>query len=284
MPSYKLKFFKDHFVPFVESKKKPDEKGELKENIIGVTTKELCEYYRVQTGKSITTDAMKKTYLNELLNNGYIDEEDSLIDKRQKIYRHIVDIPASDHEKISNYRNSDQFDNFMQHSKLILPKNFINVPENWLKLVILDLIKYRIEPPRFLILDENNNELCLCRFIEEYEKHTSLIRYFSKPKFKEYHSKLFGTMKYFKQFNAEEYEKLSNHNKFVQLDNSDVKNSCQSESKNVEKETNSMHKNDNEVSSNTDKLPQDSTCSLFRLHKRAKPKAMILYFIIGNRV
>jgi hypothetical protein len=172
----------------------------------------------------------------------------------------------------------------MQHSKLILPKNFINVPENWLKLVILDLIKYRIEPPRFLILDENNNELCLCRFIEEYEKHTSLIRYFSKPKFKEYHSKLFGTMKYFKQFNAEEYEKLSNHNKFVQLDNSDVKNSCQSESKNVEKETNSMHKNDNEVSSNTDKLPQDSTCSLFRLHKRAKPKAMILYFIIGNRV
>jgi hypothetical protein len=92
MPSYKLKFFKDHFVPFVESKKKPDEKGELKENIIGVTTKELCEYYRVQTGKSITTDAMKKTYLNELLNNGYIDEEDSLIDKRQKIYRHIVDI------------------------------------------------------------------------------------------------------------------------------------------------------------------------------------------------
>jgi hypothetical protein len=40
MPSYKLKFFKDYFVPLVESKKKPHEKGELKENIIGVTTKE----------------------------------------------------------------------------------------------------------------------------------------------------------------------------------------------------------------------------------------------------
>jgi hypothetical protein len=45
---------------------------------------------------------MKKTYLNELLNNGYIDEEDSIIDKRQKIYRHIVDIPASDPENMSN--------------------------------------------------------------------------------------------------------------------------------------------------------------------------------------
>jgi hypothetical protein len=62
-------------------------------------------------------------------------------------------------------------------------------------------------------------------------------------------------MKYFKQFIAEEYKKLSNHDKFVHLDNSDV----QSTSKNVEKETNSMHGNDNQVSSNTDKLPQDSS-------------------------
>jgi hypothetical protein len=80
----------------------------------------------------------------------------------------------------------------------------------------------RLDPPRFSILDESNNELCLCKFVEEYEKHTTLIRYFSRPIFKEYRRKLFGTMKYFKQFTAEEYEKLSNHDKFVQLDNSDV--------------------------------------------------------------
>jgi hypothetical protein len=95
MPSYKLKFFKDYFVPLVESKpevnSETDTKGNvIKEKIIGVTTRELCEYYKQETGKSITTDAMKKIYLNELLNNGYIDEEDSLIDKRQKIYHHIV--------------------------------------------------------------------------------------------------------------------------------------------------------------------------------------------------
>jgi hypothetical protein len=116
-------------------------------------------------------------------------------------------------------------------------------------------LKYRIYPPQLLILDENDNELCICRFIEEYEKHTKLIRYFSRPKFKEYHSKLFGTMKYFKQSSAEEYEELSNHDKFLQLDNSDVQDSCQSESsesKNVEKETNSMHENDNGMSSKTD--------------------------------
>jgi nitrite reductase/ring-hydroxylating ferredoxin subunit len=197
MPSYKLKFFKDYFVPLVESKpevnSETDSKGNvIKEKIIGVTTRELCERYKQETGKSITTDAMKKIYLNELLNNGYIDEEDSVIDKRQKIYRHIVDIPVSDHEKISNYTNPDQFDNSMQHSKLILPKNFKEIPENWLKLEILGFLKYRIDPPVLSIVDENNNELCLCKFIEEYEKHTSLIRYFSRLKFAEYHSKLFS--------------------------------------------------------------------------------------------
>jgi hypothetical protein len=136
----------------------------------------------------------------------------------------------------------------MEHSKLILPKNFTNIPENWLKLEILDLIKYRIDPPRFLILDENNSEQCLCKFVEEYEKHTSLIRYFSKLKFKEYSSKLFGTMKYFKQFSTEEYEKLSNHDKFVQLDNSDV----QSASRNTERKTYSMQTDNTVASSNAD--------------------------------
>ena len=47
------------------------------------------------------------------------------------------------------------------------------------------------------------------------------------------------------------HEQLSNHDKFVQLDNSDM----QFSSKNVEK----MHGNDNQVSSNTDNLPQDSS-------------------------
>jgi hypothetical protein len=65
MPSYKLKFFKDYFVPLVESKSEvdseTDSKGNvIKEKIIGVTTRELCEYYKQQTGKSINTDTMKK--------------------------------------------------------------------------------------------------------------------------------------------------------------------------------------------------------------------------------
>jgi hypothetical protein len=64
-------------------------------------------------------------------------------------------------------------------------------------------------------------------------------------------------MKYFKQFSAEEYEKLSNHDKFVQLDNFDVHDSSQSESTyNVGRETKSIQENDR-ISSNADKVSDD---------------------------
>ena len=122
---------------------------------------------------------------------------------------------------MSNYTNLDKFDNFAQGSKLLLPKNCINIQENWLKPEILTLKNYRIDIGDFTLVDPNGNELCLCGFEKYYEneKHTKLIRYFSKPEFKEYHSNTFGNMKYFKLFTNEEYEKLSNGDKFVQFDN-----------------------------------------------------------------
>jgi hypothetical protein len=52
------------------SKTGPDESADYlkKETIIAVTTKQLCEFYKKTTGKNISTDNMKKSFLNELLN------------------------------------------------------------------------------------------------------------------------------------------------------------------------------------------------------------------------
>ena len=86
MPAYKLKFFKEIFVRLYRSKSEPDTEGDNHEKRIAVTSKQLCNYFVDETGKTITTDNLKKTYLVELLNSGYIDEEDPFIDKRQKIY------------------------------------------------------------------------------------------------------------------------------------------------------------------------------------------------------
>ncbi|MDN5866821.1 MAG: hypothetical protein L0H55_05410, partial [Candidatus Nitrosocosmicus sp.] len=61
-------------------------------------------------GRAITTDNIKKTYLFELKNNGLIDDVDSIIDKRRKIFYPIVDIFSSSSNNI-NYTNLDQNDN-----------------------------------------------------------------------------------------------------------------------------------------------------------------------------
>ena len=49
-----------------------------------VYTDELAEIYKQKKGKPPTTDAIKKTCLTELKNNGLIDEFDFSIDKRKK--------------------------------------------------------------------------------------------------------------------------------------------------------------------------------------------------------
>jgi transposase len=107
----------------------------------------------------------------------YIDEEDSVLDKRQKIYYPLVELHdkidegrEEQQEKIRNCLTSDGVDNFMQYSKLIVPKNCTNIHENWLKFEILCLMKYPLQVEKFSLLDKHDNELCICRFEKEYEK------------------------------------------------------------------------------------------------------------------
>lgn len=82
--SYKLKFLKEDFLPLYNSKTRPDGKDCKVEKMKAVTSKELCDYFKAKHNKSITTDTLEKTYMNELQNNGLIDSDDSVIDGRQK--------------------------------------------------------------------------------------------------------------------------------------------------------------------------------------------------------
>jgi hypothetical protein len=225
MPSYKLKFFKDVFLPLYRSKSGPDKTEKVQdeqkeEKRIAVTTKQLCDYYKQEKGKIITTNNLKKTFLNELLNNGYIDEEDSVLDKRQKIYYPLVDFPGEDNEieeKIRNCSTSSGADNFIHHSKLILPKNCTYADKNWLKFEILDIIKYPLQVKKFALLDKHDNELCICRFEKEYEKTTTLSGYFSDPQNNDNLQKIFGDIKYLGKISLEQYEKISTQDEVVQF-------------------------------------------------------------------
>ena len=126
-------------------------------------------------GKSINTNNLKQTYLNEFLNHELIDEVESELDKRQKIYFPLVDLPIlagnqETYEKIKKLSNSDRMDNILQHPQILLPKNCINIPNNWLELEIFDLIKYPLKLDKFELYNENGERICICKFVKDYEK------------------------------------------------------------------------------------------------------------------
>lgn len=69
------------------------------------------------------------------------------------------------------------------------------VVEKWLELEILMLLKYGIGKTKiFQLLDEENNELCICQFVQRYNKYGKLIRYFQYDESCVYSSKVFGKM------------------------------------------------------------------------------------------
>ena len=186
LPPYKMRFFKEVFYSLYKSKRGPDKSkdGTKEENEEAVTTSQLKDEYKSKFGKIITVDSLKKTFLNELHNNGFIEEEDSIIDKRYKIYKPLI--AGNVDEKISLISNSGQFDNFLQHSPLLLPKNCKLPPKNWLEMEISGFTKYRIDETSnefikmedFKILDNNDNRVSIDEFIKKYETTCPVIRYF----------------------------------------------------------------------------------------------------------
>lgn len=216
IPTYKLKFFRETFLPLFNTKTCPDKSadGQEEEKIIAITSRQLCNYYKENSGKSMSTNSLKETYLNEFINNGLIDEEDSILDKRQKIYYPVVDSLYEDDKndfklKIKKLSNSDRMDNILQHSKLFLPKNCRDIQENWLELEIFDLIKCPVQLHKFELYDKNNERLCICKFVRSFQQSFKLTGYFSKPIVCNYNSKIFGKIKYLGTEYTECYEQLS---------------------------------------------------------------------------
>jgi hypothetical protein len=161
IPKYKIEFFNDVFYPCFKSKNEvPDSSkdGSKQEDRIAVTARQLCDAFKKVKGKSITTDNLKKTYLDELMSNGLIDYDKSNIDAKQYIYYPIVEpfasptatsdaiVVAENEEKsLSLLSNSDQFDNVSQYSSSIYEKITKNIIETWLFYEIMRLLCYRID-------------------------------------------------------------------------------------------------------------------------------------------
>jgi hypothetical protein len=191
IPSYKLQFFKDIFCKLYKSKTEADSNDGKQEDRIAVTTKELCEYYKQRTNKSITTNNMKTTFLNELQNAGYIDCEPSKIDNRKYIFWQVID-PTDDRGVIiKNNVDADAMDNNLRYARINLPRNCRNIPENWLLSAILELMEYPVRANNFTLLGRDESPVSITEFIKDYENSSKLTNYFVKRNY----PTIFGELK-----------------------------------------------------------------------------------------
>ena len=245
IPAYKIKFYREIFLPLFCSKSKPDEKNGKGEKIIAVTTKELADCYKQKTRKAIGIDNLRKTILVELINNDYISQMESELDSRQFIYYPLefdgsqIEISPSEKQEqikdegnISKISNLSNFDNNLHVPPIKIPKFCKNIPKEWLIYEILGLARYRIDldnfagpladylnnHEKFQLLDTRGKKLKVSEFVVEYEKDLKLIRYFFKPDISNYHSKIFGDMKLLQINPSESWEKLTNQSKFDKKD------------------------------------------------------------------
>ena len=189
-----MKFFKEVFYPKWRSKTHFDKSkdGSIEEDSIAITARELADWYKSKFGRSWSSENIRKTYLEELHNNGIIEEEVSKVDKRHKIYYPLI----NDEQIIWKFRNPSEFRNFLQHSPILLPRNCKLPNENWLIMEILSFLESGIGQGEMEIFDKNGTKQTIKEFISEYERLVSLIPYFKKGNYRNFSSEIFGEMKY----------------------------------------------------------------------------------------
>jgi len=144
LPKFKAEFYNMIFYPCFANKTEPDTnnkegKDRKEEEIIAVTTRQLCDYYKEIKKKPITTDNLKHTYLNQLINEGIIDYTESKINTRQNIYYPLVT------DSLSIESIMSPIDKDSQQSSNINGKITINITEGWIFQEIIGLIRYRLD-------------------------------------------------------------------------------------------------------------------------------------------
>ena len=71
----------------------------------------------------------------------------------------------------------------------------MKIKKDWLKLEILGLLEYGIERDQLRLFNENcTDTYCICQFVKEYEKTSSLSLYFSNGENGTSHNEIFGTL------------------------------------------------------------------------------------------
>jgi hypothetical protein len=120
---YILDWYYDIFLETYDAKSEPDSKvtigkgGDItiKEERVAVTTQDLIEATLEKQKKNYSTKQILDTYINPLVNQGYIDRVESVMDRRRKI--HYPVIATTRNRKLFEMNQSN---NFSQSAKITI--------------------------------------------------------------------------------------------------------------------------------------------------------------------
>jgi len=114
-----------------------------------------------------------------------IDEEELIDGRKTKVWYPIVDLDVYNRnsEKLSTFKTplgceldefmEERLRNIMQHHKLLNNGRTMELDEKWLEEGILKALSAIAIPDRFEILNENNEQICFCRFMKDYQNNSN---------------------------------------------------------------------------------------------------------------
>jgi hypothetical protein len=165
MPLFKMKIFKEIFYDKYKLKlatgiKDKSSDGKKEERLIALTSKDICDHYKEQYHKPLSSKILRESYIPEWVANSLVEEESSSIDQRKNIYYPLVDpeITPNDEKGVFGC-------NFFSIFAIKMPVYCPNVPKNWLKYEIMTISDTPIDPVKIEIYDCNGNKISENDFI-----------------------------------------------------------------------------------------------------------------------
>jgi hypothetical protein len=144
---------------------KVNSKGEeLKEDRTAVTSQDLVNKHKEKHGETLTAKNLLQSYIYPLLNHGYIDKINSVLDRRAKIY-----FPIIETKKYINLFYSQEKNNLSQENDKIVVNSTIFPSRVYILSVIEPILKYSSEIGYFIkIKNHSGEEITLEQLIDQY--------------------------------------------------------------------------------------------------------------------
>jgi hypothetical protein len=169
---YILEWHYDVFLETYKAKTEPDSKTiardtggggtikEKQEDIIAVTSRELVNATKAIQNKSFTIKKILQSFIEPLMNEGYIDKQESNINHRNNIF-YPVPVDSNDNNSFLFRSEKDQKRNKEQEISRVKVSDFtLNPTSEYIKSKVEELVSCSSEPDLFCkLFNHNKNEI-----------------------------------------------------------------------------------------------------------------------------